>query len=167
MTNLLAQIETERLRLRLITAADAESVFQVRSDQGYQFIGTQPSREMFDLRFPNEVSRGGIALLAICKRADDNFVGEATFRIDEGDAEFTVAVLKKERGNKYGLEAAQALVQHALDSTSARRIVARVQTENPTGANLARELALEDKGVYMDSSGSSWQLCEQVLRRDA
>ena len=139
-------------------ASDADSVFQLRSDVGYRFIGSQRSRPLFDLKFPNELASDRHALLAICGRDNDGFVGEASFTVsDGGNAEFTVALLPEHRGYGFGPEASKALLSYARSSASIAHVVASVHRDNENGLKLVRALGFKDRRVPLDSnSATEW-----------
>ncbi len=139
----MAVLETERLRLRELTEADAAFVLELVNEPDWlRFIGDKNVRSLEDARRylrdgpMASYRKHGFGLLAVETKATEGATGEATGicgllrRPELGDVEVGFAFLHRFRGKGYARESAAAVVDLARRELGIDRLVAITDPEN-------------------------------------
>lgn len=151
-----AQVETPRLLLRRLCAADAESVFAMAADRAmWRFPEREPmSREEawnLLLRHEGSWTVKGYGPFAVEEKSGGAFVGLAgfsDFRREIGPdfdpfPEITWSIVPSAQGRGYASEAAAAAVGWLEREVSGEQSVALIHTGNTASFAVARKLAYE------------------------
>jgi ribosomal-protein-alanine N-acetyltransferase len=131
-------VRTERLVLRELTLNDAEFILELLNEAAFlQFIGDKGVRTLADargyiLKGPmDSYGRHGFGLLAACL-LDGTPIGICGLVKREGlaDADVGFAFLSRHRSKGYAVEAASAVLTHAMRVLHIQRIAAITSPEN-------------------------------------
>jgi len=145
------EIETERLRLRPFTAADAEMLFSLYGDarvMAIRKIGPQ-TRAGSDAQLLDIVShwrRRGFGLWAVIEKAGGAFIGECGLReIQAGGAEIELSygLMPESWGQGLGGEAAAAALAFGLERLALPTIHAIARADNRRSRRLLERLGFE------------------------
>ncbi|PRA09880.1 GNAT family N-acetyltransferase [Arthrobacter sp. MYb211] len=152
-------METERLRLRPFTDADAEDLFALQSDaQVLRYWDSPPwddrasiARFMAGCRKMAEEGSG--ARVAIERRSDQAFVGWCT--LNSWNPAFRSASLgyclnQAAWGNGYATEAGHALLRWAFGAFDLNRIQSEVDTRNAASARVLEKLGFRLEGTLRE-----------------
>ncbi|WP_421791764.1 GNAT family N-acetyltransferase [Hyphobacterium sp.] len=168
------RIETERLVLREITAADFEPVHRIWSDpENVRFIGGEPGTPMQSWRrITNSAGQWPIlnyGYWSLDEKASGEFVGLvgfADFRRDSPkgfstDPEIGYALDKRFHGQGYGTEAMRACVDWMDEYHPGKRTICMIEPANIPSLKIAERLGYE---VYekADFEGVEILLLERV-----
>ncbi|HYE00876.1 MAG TPA: GNAT family N-acetyltransferase [Alphaproteobacteria bacterium] len=144
-------IETERLALRRLTAADAPFILELLNDPGWlRFIGDRGVRTLEDAaRYIQDgpmrmVERLGFGLDLVTLKGDGTPIGLCGLIKRDGldDVDIGFAFLPGFRGAGYAREAAAAAMAHGRAAHGIGRIVAIVDPENERSVRLLEALGL-------------------------
>lgn len=148
-------LETTRLQLRLVTAADLPALLQVNGDETVtRFLPYAPWRSAADAQAWYQRMLGlhaeGTALQFVLLRRDSGLaIGTALlFRFDEGSARAELGyVLGREHwGQGLMAEALAALIGWAFGGLKLRRLEAEVNPDNLASVRLLQQLGFTQEG---------------------
>jgi RimJ/RimL family protein N-acetyltransferase len=132
-------IETARLVLRELTAAEVGEVLRLLADggvsaefvPGYPLPGTGFAARHFTERTPDQL-RPGFGLYYLVRRGDGLVIGDSGFHRPprDGVAEIGFALAESARGQGYATEAVTALARWALAQPGVSRVIARTDPGN-------------------------------------
>lgn len=166
-------LDTERLRLRELTPADAPFIVELLNDEAFlRFIGDRGVRDEEDAqRYLVEgpidsYRRHGFGLWRVELREDGTAIGMCGLLrrpvLDAPDIGF--ASLPAFRGQGYGREAAQAVLVHGMGPLALPRILAVAQEDNAVSISLLRKLGMRRVGtVRLDAEGADLELYEIAI----
>ncbi|WP_101310045.1 GNAT family N-acetyltransferase [Labilibaculum manganireducens] len=152
--------ETERLYLREILPADAESMFKMDSDaEVYKFLGRKPIRNINESKkmiesIRDQYKRIGIGRWAIVEKESGNFIGWTGFKFEKenqnGHSDFynlKFRLLRKYWGKGYITEATKAAVNYAFTELKIPEIYSMTLLGNLKSQRVLNKLGfqLEDK----------------------
>jgi RimJ/RimL family protein N-acetyltransferase len=169
-------LETERLRLRWVTAADAPFILELLNDPGWlQYIGDRGVRTVEGARkYIAEVltkgyARHGFGLNLVIEKSSGASVGISGLikRDTLEDVDVGFAFLPKWRGLGYARESAAAAIEHGRTARGLKRVVAITLPENAASIRVLEALGLrfeqtirwadtgEDLALYSRELGSA------------
>jgi RimJ/RimL family protein N-acetyltransferase len=143
-------LETERLRLRPVTADDLDHFAGLYADPDVmRFIGTRgpltrdQSRERLDFMV-DHWRWHGFGMWAVLLKADGAFAGRCGLRFMDHTTEIELGyTLRKEYwGQGIATEASRAVVRHAFEVMKIGRLVAIADPENAASVNVMKKLGL-------------------------
>lgn len=153
-----AELDTERLRLRALTMADAPGLHLAYADaQAMRFWDSLPSRDLADTeaRISRSLSWGSEwqAAWAVLGRADGQFIGMVNYHARQAwNRRLAVGWILvpgcERRG--YMQEATHALLAHCFDTLDTHRIEAEIEPANDRSARLAHRLGFQREGLLRD-----------------
>jgi [ribosomal protein S5]-alanine N-acetyltransferase len=136
-------IETERLLIRPVTAAETEQMFE-------QFV--DPANERIDF-FPERPSDEQVrqwveGTWGVWERDSGELVGGCTLFFDDGHQEWELAYgFRRDRwGRGYATEAGEACVRYGFDVLGVHKIVADVDPQNPASVRVLEKLGFQKAG---------------------
>lgn len=144
-------LETERLRLRELTAADAEFLFRLMNDEAWlRFIGDRGIRTVGDAAAYVEsgprtmYATHGIGLWAAEMRDTNAPIGMCGLlkRDALDDVDIGFALLPEFRGGGYAFEAAKATLEYANAALGLGRVAAIVSPDNAASIGLLVKLGM-------------------------
>lgn len=150
-------IETERLVMRKITAADFEAVSRILGDAEVMYAWEHGFSEAEARRWLGEnISRyesDGFSYLAAVEKTSGEIIGFIGPLIEtiEGRRHIGVAyILKKERwGGGYAAEGARASLAYAFERLGAERVIAEIRPENDASRRVAERMGMEIEGRFI------------------
>jgi RimJ/RimL family protein N-acetyltransferase len=153
MTIPIVPLETQRLSLRPLRQADlpALTVYFTRPDvQRYVHIRARDHEECRDAlnMMTREVALnrpGDVLSLAIVNRADREFLGHTSLIWSDataGQGELRLVLTPNARGEGFGREAAEAMLDLAFDEFRLHRVFARCDGRNARSARLLKGLGM-------------------------
>jgi RimJ/RimL family protein N-acetyltransferase len=142
-------LETERLTLRWLTAADAPFILQLLNDPSWlRYIGDKGVRTLDDAR--NYIENGpttmyrrfGFGLYLVQIREDDQPIGICGLikRDSLPDVDLGFAFLPAFRGKGYAFESATAVMEYGRRAFGLPRLLAVTSQENEISAGLLEKL---------------------------
>jgi RimJ/RimL family protein N-acetyltransferase len=149
-------IETERLAIRPLAAAEREAMLDLWFDPANERVepGTSP-----------EQVRAWVAALpwGVWERASGELVGDCSLHFDTGFDEWELSYgLRRDRwGRGYATEAARACVRYGFETMSIERIVADVEPRNAASARVLEKCGfvrvgeLEDGRLFYELTASA------------
>ncbi|WP_433750786.1 GNAT family N-acetyltransferase [Falsibacillus pallidus] len=144
-------VDTERLRLRWLTEEDAGFMLELLNDPGYiQFIGdrgvkTEEEARKFLLNGPIKMyHEHGIGLYVVERKKDGALLGICGLIKRNGleDIDIGFAFLEQFRGQGYGFEAAEAVLDYGKNVKRLKRIVAITTKDNESSTKLLEKIGL-------------------------
>lgn len=165
-------LETERLRLRWLTADDAPFILELLNDPDWlRHIGDRGVRNLDDAR--TYISEGPVAmyhehgcgLYAVDRKVSGATVGLCGVLCREtlDDPDIGFAFLPGHRGRGYAYESALAVLGYARSVLGMRRIVAVVSPHNDASVKLLKRLGLRfERTVRLDDGKEPLQLFATV-----
>jgi RimJ/RimL family protein N-acetyltransferase len=154
-------LQTERLTLRALTAADAENLFELDADPAVmRFInGGKPTpREVIENEtLPRLLAEygDGYGVWAAVERSTGTFIGWFSLRSHERDrakVELGYRLRRSAWGKGYATEGSQALVDKGFSELGAERIVATTMTVNTASRRVMEKVGLE----YVRTFHETW-----------
>jgi RimJ/RimL family protein N-acetyltransferase len=144
-------VETDRLRLRRMSAGDAEFVVELLNEPSWlRFIGDKGVRTIEDARA--YIANGPVAMYAShgfglylteLKQSGQPIGICGLIKRDAlDDVDIGFALLSRFRANGYAYEAASAVMAHGREALGLTRIVAIASPENHASAKLLEKLGL-------------------------
>ncbi len=157
-------IETQRLRLRRITDADAAFILELLNEPAYiRNIGDRglrtldDARRYIEVRLAPDYEKRGFGLYAVEPRAGGAPLGISGLVKRESlqDVDIGYAFLQRHWGQGYALEAAQAVLRHARDDIGLKRLVAITAPDNEASMALLRKIGMRFEKVLQLPEGES------------
>ncbi len=158
-------LETARLRLRPLTADDAEFVLELVNDPAFianiadKGIRTVEAAQVFLREGPWTCqSKPGHGLLRVARKDDDRAVGVCglLFREKLGETDVGFAFLAAHRGQGFAFEAARAVVDYGLEELHAGPIVGLTLPANVASVRVLEKLGMQfDRFVTLYDEGSA------------
>ena len=146
------EIETERLRLVQLGPAHFDDVWQSLQDpESMRLTGTTQEftpeeARAFLARLPGSDDRADFAVL---HREDGLFLGEAVLNELDADTEamnFRISLGPEARGQGYGTEATEAVVDFGFDRVGLHRITLSVFAFNPRAKRVYEKVGFVEEG---------------------
>jgi RimJ/RimL family protein N-acetyltransferase len=155
-------LETDRLRLRRFTAADADQLVALDADpevMRYITFGVPtPRRDYVEIHLPRWLAiydkQPGLGYFAAERRSDGEFVGWFHLRDDRIEPEYVELGYRLRRpawGQGYATEGAAALLSHGFDGLEIDRISARTLLANVASQRVMRKCGLREAGRFVYS----------------
>lgn len=144
-------LETDRLVLRHLSAADAEFILELLNEPSWlRFIGDRGVRTLDDARayiLNGPVSmyeRHGVGLYLVESKSDVAPLGICGLirRETLEDIDIGFAFLPRHWGKGYALESAAAVLEHGRHTVGLRRIVAITSLDNDSSIRLLEKLGM-------------------------
>jgi RimJ/RimL family protein N-acetyltransferase len=156
-------IESQRLRLRWLSADDAAFILQLLTER--DFLANVGERSVHDLpgaaRYIEEARRGyarlGFGLYAVEQKDSGVTLGLCGLlrRDSHPDVELGFAMLPAARGRGYALEAAAASRAFAHENLGLARLVALTAPHNGTSMHILRRVGFKDEGLVIYAGEAS------------
>ncbi len=172
-------LQTERLRLRPFTDADADDLFALQSDAYVLRYWDSPpwTDRTLVARFmagcQQMAEDGSGARVAIERTADHAFIGWCTFNgwnLDFRSASLGYCLNQVAWGHGYATEAARALLQWAFDTLDLNRVQSETDTRNVASARVLEKLGFELEGTLREDCIVNGDVSDSwvygLLRRD-
>lgn len=172
-------LETERLRLRPFTDADADDLFALQSDADVLRYWDSPpwtdrtAVARFMAVCQQMADDGSGARVAIERASDQTFIGWCTF--NSWNPEFRSASLgyclnAAAWGRGYATEAARVLLQWAFDTLDLNRVQSETDTRNVASARVLEKLGFVLEGTLREDCIVNGDVSDTwvygLLRRD-
>jgi RimJ/RimL family protein N-acetyltransferase len=137
-------IETERLIIRALEAADRPAVLAIWLDPANERAPAQPEASV--RRWAAGVPTG------VWEKDTGELVGDCSIHFDEGFQEWELSYgLRRDRwGRGYATEAARACVQHAFETMGVQKIVADVDPANRASQHVLEKIGFAHVGNVGD-----------------
>ena len=155
-------IATSRLRLRWLTASDADFVLRLVNDAEWlRFIGDRGAPDLDGARRYIETGPAamyrefGFGLNRVALGDGDRAIGICGLlqRATLAAPDLGFALLPAWRGQGYALEAARAVLEHARETLALARVLAIVDAQNTPSIDLLSRLGFERSGEHRDETG--------------
>jgi len=152
-------LRTSRLRLRPVTAADADALFALHSSAHVLRYWDSPpwsDRDRADcfIAASQQIAEEGTgARVAIDRDADSAFIGwcaVSRWNPDYRSASLGYCLTDVAWGHGYATEAARALLQWAFDSLDLNRVQAETDTRNVASARVLEKLGFIREGTLRE-----------------
>jgi RimJ/RimL family protein N-acetyltransferase len=155
-----APLETERLRLRPFTVADAPAVLAIRSRPevarylyGDPWNGAEAERAVKERTGEDHLHDDDDALgLAAERRDDGRVVGEMTLwlrSVEHRQGEIGFVFHPDVQGRGYAREAAGAILDLAFGTVRLHRVFGRTDARNAASAGLMRRLGMREEAHFV------------------
>jgi RimJ/RimL family protein N-acetyltransferase len=158
-------LSTERLRLRPWAESDVDEYRALVSERGNDV----PSMATIQERIATQLAataQTGIALLAICRRLEGDFIGYCGLIVGRStldEPEIAYELLERAHGRGYATEAARAVLDAAI-ATGRRRLWSTVGSWNTASLRVLEELGFERDHVTTKDDGEELVWLTRVLR---
>lgn len=172
-------LETERLRLRPFSDADADDLFALQSDAYVLRYWDSPpwtdrsSVARFMAGNLKMAEEGSGARVAIERTTDQAFLGWCTFNSwnpDFRSASLGFCLNKKSWGHGYATEAARVLLDWVFSTLDLNRVQAEVDTRNAASARVLEKLGFLREGTLREDCIVNGDVSDSwiygLLRRD-
>ena len=168
-------IETERLRLRWLTLADADLMLAVWNDPAFvRYVGDRGIRTLEEAR--EEMTESALPLYAnygfgpyrMALKDCDTPIGICGLFRRDGleDPDIGYSVLPTYCGKGYAFEAANAVIDYARSELGLRRLIAIISPDNEPSLGLIRKLGLRFEKMHrMEDDEDEVCLYATALRR--
>jgi len=145
-------IETERLRIRPMSAADVSALKKWMPDLSiYTYWGKGPSKgeKNPQLLFEKEAKPTKSFHLGIALKDTDQVIGDIWVYLIENDRMASVAVRlsSKHQGKGYGTEALSAMTKFCFDNTELKRLWTEVDTRNTASQKILEKCGYTREGL--------------------
>lgn len=143
------EIETERLRLRILTPHDLDALADMYSDTDvmrYLAMGLPVSRDETALHLERLIGnwkRLGFGRWAITDKSSGEFVGYSGFGIYDHRLELNYGIIKKDWGKGYATEAAQACLRYGFEEFGFEYVAAVARAENLASIQVMKKLGMK------------------------
>jgi [ribosomal protein S5]-alanine N-acetyltransferase len=144
-------IETERLRIRLLTADDWQAVHSYTSDPGVmaylsEGVMTEEQTKQFIAESMSEEAR----TYAVDLRAEDRLIGHVGFHPWFAPRIYEIGWVfhPQYHGQGYATEAAAALLRYGFESLSVHRVIATCQPENTPSSRVMEKLGMQREAHF-------------------
>lgn len=169
-------LETERLRLRSLVAADAQNLVDLNSDPAVmQYLSNEAStlEGMMEV-MPRIIARNDryhdrLGLFGAIEKSTDEFIGWFILRPDRNTPDDTSNLevgyrLKQRFWNKgYGTEATRALIEKARELFGARRIYAAAMPGNRASIHIMEKCGLTLEKAFQETDEKAGTTIDLVL----
>lgn len=144
-------IETERLRLRKLTASDVLNVFEVVK-QDLVGVGLAAGIGMslketteYVNKFLEHWKSFGFGVFGLIEKATGTFIGHCGLRYIQGtkDVEILYALEPTHWGKGYATEAGKASIQYAFEILKVSKLTARVKLDNLRSKKVIERIGFE------------------------
>ncbi|MDX8044412.1 GNAT family protein [Gracilibacillus sp. S3-1-1] len=160
---MIQHLHTNRLALKQISKADAESLFEIWSDPEVtqfmnidNFTTVNQAEEM--IVFLNQLTEECKAIrYSIIDRESNKIIGSCGFNtldFENKKAEIGYDIAKKYWGKGYAPEAITALVDHAFQTLKLHRIEAKIEPANTNSIKVVEKLMFTYEGTLRQSEKS-------------
>lgn len=163
----LATIETNRIRLRLVTEDDVDALYRIFSHpEVMRYWGTPPLADRDAAKeLVNEIQDGFQRQMAlkwgIARRSDDEIIGTTTLfnlNLDNRRCELGYALDRAEWGKGYMQETLRAVLNYAFNSLELHRIEADVDPRNINSIRTVEKLGFQREGYLRER----WQVNGEI-----
>ncbi len=160
-------LETDRLTIRYFTLADAAFILELLNDPGWlQFIGNRGVHTIEDARAYlqkgaiKNYARLGYGFYLVERKLDGAAMGMCGLikRPNLEDVDIGFAFLPDYRGQGYGVESAEAILQYAHTELGFQRIAAITTIDNTRSIQLLKKLGLRYERIIMWPDGEQLKL---------
>lgn len=153
---------TERLRIRLLTAADTDAVhaYQSRADV-CEYLLFEPrdratvAQKVAEAAAASRFQQDGDSWrLAVERLSDGSMLGELYFALASTEhecAEIGWIFHPDYQGHGYAGESARALLQFGFQVVACHRIVAELTPQNSASVNLCRRLGMREEAYFVQN----------------
>lgn len=166
-------LETARLRLRPLTAADTDALLTYRGDEEVcRYLPFPPmdaaeiARRLATQWFRTELVEDGEHVTLGAERLDTGeLVGDVILFLksrEHGNGEVGWVFSPAVAGQGYATEAAAALVDHAFSGVGLRRLVARLDERNVPSARLCSRLGMRLEARLVDNEYFKGELSTEL-----
>jgi Acetyltransferases, including N-acetylases of ribosomal proteins len=166
-------LETERLRLRPLTAADTDALLTYRGDaEVCRYLPFPPmdaaeiARRLETQWFRTELAADGEHVtLGVERRDTGELVGDVILFLrsrEHGTGEIGWVFSPAVAGQGYATEAATALVDHAFGPLGLRRLVARLDERNTASARLCTRLGMRLEARLVENEWFKGELTTEL-----
>jgi ribosomal-protein-alanine N-acetyltransferase len=159
-----AQVETQRLRMRPVEPQDLEDFFELYSDSRVMRFMGAPANDRADTQAPldrmlDHWQSHGFGIFVMLQKPQNTFVGRCGIKPlpDESDIELLYTLKFDYWGQGLATEAARATLGWALGHTELQRIVTAVDPSNVRSVNVLQKCGLQHEGAY-DYNGTPAEL---------
>jgi RimJ/RimL family protein N-acetyltransferase len=160
-------IRSERLDLRRLQVSDAGFILELLNDAEFlRFIGDKGVRTVADARDyiqkgpMDSYERHGFGLLAVCLR-DGTPIGICGLVKRDGldDVDVGFAFLPRYRSKGFAVESAAAVLSHAREALSLRRVVAITTPDNSSSIAVLQKIGLKfERMIKLEAHGEALKL---------
>jgi len=166
------EIETDRLKIRLIKESDVPALFAINGDDAVtRFLPYETWKNSADgatwfERTSARLSAGEADQFVIVLRETGHIIGTCLlFRFDRASAraELGYVLARRYWGAGYMLEALQALIGFAFAQMGLRRLEAEIDPRNVASARLLRRLGFVREGVLRQRSSTKGEITDSGL----
>jgi RimJ/RimL family protein N-acetyltransferase len=147
-------LETERLILRPWAESDAEALCALHAERGDGHPTVEEARSNIAAGLAFAAS-SGIALLPICRRGEQDFIGYCGLIVGRAtleEPEIAYELFQRVHGNGYATEAARAVLDAAI-ATGRRRLWSTVRSWNTASLRVLDKLGFERDRTTTDDRG--------------
>lgn len=148
-------LQTQRLILRPLETADADALFNYRSDSAAnKFQSWIPENlgevESFITRNPKQFNQTGSWFqLGIFTREDKPLIGDLGIHFkSDVEIELGCTISSEQQGKGYAFEAMQSVIELLKKDFGKRRFVASLDPRNTPSIKLMEKLGFEKEGFY-------------------
>ncbi|MEI8280626.1 MAG: GNAT family N-acetyltransferase [Bacteroidota bacterium] len=163
-------IETERLYIRKLIAADDKGMFAMDSDpEVHKYIGGKPvesierSREVIEI-IRSQYQEFGIGRWAIIEKSSGDFVGwighkrmTETVNGHCNHIDFGYRLARRFWGQGYATEAGRASLQYGIDTLQLKDIYAMTDVDNAASRRILEKLGFTFMGLFEWNGPSTWR----------
>ena len=142
-------LETERLQLREITAADAPVMYELNRDpEVIQYTGDEAFESIAEtetfIRNYQDYARNGYGRWAVVRKEDGATLGWCGLKYlpESGETDIGYRFFKKYWGQGYATEAAKACLEFGFNKLGLEAIVARAMHANLASINVMKKLGM-------------------------
>lgn len=154
-------LETERLRLRTWTFADAERLFEICSEpetmrrigdgEPYHSIETARAFLNWAVLFQTE---NGFCRWAVVEKQSGSTIGSCGFaRLDSGEIDLGYLFERKSWGKGFATEAARACLDYGFRHIGFEKIVAVTGIDHKDSQNVLRKIGFMPRGIVKTDIG--------------
>jgi len=140
-------IETERLKLRPVTLADAEDMYEYASDSDntYYVFNTHGSIEDTRFSIANFFIASPLGKYGIELKEENKLIGTIDLRVDTKrySGEIGYVLNDKYTNNGYTTEAAQRLINLAFETLELEKVFATCNKENKASEAVMKKLGMQ------------------------
>ncbi|MES2803268.1 MAG: GNAT family N-acetyltransferase [Bdellovibrionota bacterium] len=151
-------LETERLKLRILKSDDAEAYFDLSQNDGFRQFQITDYRKtsVNDARtwltqIESYHQRNKLGILGVFRKDTDELIGLSALKYLDIEAKSPVELMYRIKdsqwGHGFGIEIAKALVNHAFSELNLESLTATVDVKNTASKNILLKLGFEFKKI--------------------